>query len=139
MPTTSPTAPTRLAVEPCSGVPYRLATDGHWYRLDIPWNAPAASPVVVAALIPHHPDTTTGGTMATTTREQHIVEVRERALAELDGTERGRANALSSVASDLGKHPDTVGHGAVLLGTMLAMNGHMATDEQVRVHIDGIQ
>lgn len=77
--------------------------------------------------------------MTTTTRADHITWVKEHALVELNGTSAGRATALSSVASDLGTHPDTRGHDAVLLGTMLAMAGHLDTDRQMREWIEGIQ
>jgi hypothetical protein len=73
------------------------------------------------------------------TRAEHVDWTRQRALAELDGTERGRSNALASVASDLGKHAATADHPAVMLGMMLAMNGHLATDQQMRDHVNGIQ
>ena len=63
--------------------------------------------------------------MTTTTRADHVAWTRQRALDELDGTPAGRGAALASVASDLGKHPDTAQHGAILLGAMLAMGGHL--------------
>lgn len=77
--------------------------------------------------------------MTTMTRADHIAWTRQRALAELDGTLAGRANALASLTSDLSKHPDTAGHCAAPLAVLLAVGGHLDTDEQVREHIEGIR
>lgn len=45
-----------------------------------------------------------------TTREEHIKFCKKRAIAELDyygNNPEGYRNALTSMASDLGKHPET--------------------------------
>lgn len=77
----------------------------------------------------------------TDTRADHIAWVKERALAELDAdpSYMGVANALASVGSDLTKHADTADHPAILLGTQLAMAGHLDTHQQARDFITGIQ
>jgi hypothetical protein len=70
------------------------------------------------------------------TRAEHLAWAKERALAYAD---KGDAvNALASLTSDLGKHPVTEGHEAIMLGTMLAMNGHLSTPTQIREWIKGV-
>ena len=65
-----------------------------------------------------------------TSRDEHVKRVKERAVAELDAGNgvavaeldagNGVAVALASIASDLGKHPETRGHTAIELGHLLA-------------------
>ena len=45
--------------------------------------------------------------------------------------------AYASMASDLGKHPETQGHAAIGLGMMLLFNGHLGTPEAMRDFING--
>ena len=47
--------------------------------------------------------------------------------------------AFTSMCSDVGKHPDTKGHGASTnqLGLMQMMNGHLDTPEKMRTWILG--
>jgi hypothetical protein len=71
------------------------------------------------------------------TRAEHIAWVKERALAELDAG--SVVNAMSSVTSDLRKHPDTDGHAAIELMAMLAIGGHLGNETQMREFIGGIQ
>lgn len=77
------------------------------------------------------------------TRNEHVAWCKQRALAELEEgagpIETRAANALASMTSDLGKHPDTAGHTARELGTLLAMGGHLQTEQQVREWIGGIR
>lgn len=70
-------------------------------------------------------------------RAEHMAWLKERALEEL--TTNGPTKALASVMSDLRKHPETEDHVAMVLGMMLAMNGHLETDAQMRDWIDGLQ
>jgi hypothetical protein len=73
------------------------------------------------------------------TRDEHVQWAKDRALAELSAPGPvGVGNAMSSVISDLNKHPETSGHGAIELMMMLALGGHMQTEAQVREFIDGI-
>lgn len=77
------------------------------------------------------------------TRAEHIAWCRQRALAELDAAGPEEAvrvvSALSSLQSDLRKHPDTEHHQGLELGALLAFHGHLRTDAQAREWIDGIQ
>ncbi len=73
----------------------------------------------------------------TTTRNDHIAWVKERALAELDAG--SVVNSMASVTSDLGKHPATEDHPAGALMMMLAMSGHLGNERQMREFIEGIQ
>lgn len=74
-------------------------------------------------------------------REEHIVWAKERALAELDADPCGQGPtlAISSMISDLGKHPDTAGHTGIELTGLLAFGGHLARANDVREHIEGFQ
>jgi hypothetical protein len=69
------------------------------------------------------------------TRQEHLTWCKQRALAEL---ERGDLNnTFASMASDLGKHPETRGHSAVELGTMLLITGNLSTPQKMREFIEG--
>lgn len=71
----------------------------------------------------------------TTTRGEHLQWCKDRAL---EYVERGDLpQAWSSMASDLGKHPETKNHPAIELGTMLIANGHNNTKEEMRKFILG--
>lgn len=74
-------------------------------------------------------------------REAHIEWAKQRALAELDaGGPGSSADAHASLNSDLGKHPDTSGHQAIVeLGMMLALGVHLQTPRKIREFIEGIQ
>jgi hypothetical protein len=59
------------------------------------------------------------------TRAQHLQWCKERALQELDGcpdVRKACKNAMASMGSDLGKHPDTEGHAGIQLGMMMLMS-----------------
>lgn len=61
----------------------------------------------------------------TETRAQHLQWCKERALKELDfypDVREACRNAYASMASDLGKHPETEGHAAIQLGMMVLMS-----------------
>lgn len=67
---------------------------------------------------------------------------KQRALAELaaSGPEDLRVvNALTSLQSDLRKHPATQQHDALELGSLLAAAGQLRTERQVREWIEGVQ
>lgn len=69
-------------------------------------------------------------------RTEHVQWAKDRAIQEL---EYGGPNAaLASVCSDLTKHPETQDHGAIQLGMMLAMGGHLGSNAKMREWIDGI-
>jgi len=69
------------------------------------------------------------------TRAEHLAWCKQRALEYVD--EGDNQNAFASLVSDLGKHPDTQGHGAVELGMMLLMAGHLGTAHEMRDFIEG--
>lgn len=73
------------------------------------------------------------------TRDDHVEWVKARALAELDDTVAGRARAIGSVASDLGKHEETARHEAVPLLHEMAYAGTLRTDQDVRDVVEGIR
>jgi len=69
------------------------------------------------------------------TRQEHLDWCKKRALEYVDAGDQRQA--FASMASDLGKHPDTAGHTAIQLGMMLLMGGHLDTPEKMREFING--
>lgn len=67
------------------------------------------------------------------TRSEHMEWCKSRALEYVDAGDL--PNALASMSSDLGKHPETQGHAA--LGMMLMMSGHLSTAAEMRKFILG--
>lgn len=74
-------------------------------------------------------------TTTETSRDEHLKWCKERALQYCDMGDVGQA--YTSMASDLGKHPETQGHSAIELGMMLMMGGHLSTSHQMREFING--
>lgn len=72
------------------------------------------------------------------TRAEHLVWVKQRALLELDADPHGAGptNAVTSVQSDLRKHPDTAGHPAIVQGTVALVIGVLRTADEVRRWIE---
>lgn len=70
------------------------------------------------------------------TRGEHMVWAKERALAYVDAGDVG--NAFASLTSDLGKHPETAEHGGIELGYLLLMSGSLSTVPEARVFIEGL-
>ena len=68
-------------------------------------------------------------------RAEHLQWAKDRALAELDAG--STANAVASMASDLGKHQELEGHPGINLGMMQVAGGFMTTPEQYRKWIEG--
>jgi hypothetical protein len=65
------------------------------------------------------------------TRSEHMAWCKQRAI---EYVEKGdTANAFSSMASDLSKHPETEGH----IGIQLVMSGMINTPEAMRNFIEG--
>lgn len=68
-------------------------------------------------------------------RQQHLQWCKKRALEYLD---RGDVvEAYASMANDMMMHPETEGHSALSLGTMLMIGGHLSTVEKMRKFIEG--
>jgi hypothetical protein len=70
-----------------------------------------------------------------TTREEHLAWCKQRALEYVDNGDL--TQAYSSMASDLGKHPDTTGHSGIALGMMLMVGGQLSTAAEMRKFIEG--
>ena len=70
-----------------------------------------------------------------TTRAEHLARAKQRALEYADRGET--AYAMSSLISDLGKHPETAGHSGVELMAMLAMSGAFERPGELRKFIEG--
>jgi hypothetical protein len=69
------------------------------------------------------------------TREEHLAWAKKRAHDYLD---RGDIpNAVTSIASDLGKHPETKDHAGIDIGMMLLFSGNLSHPEEARRFIDG--
>ncbi len=73
--------------------------------------------------------------MKTTTRAEHLAWCKKRALEYVDAGDNQQA--FASMASDLGKHPETEGHGAIQLGMMMLMGGHLESAHKMREFING--
>lgn len=69
------------------------------------------------------------------TRDEHLAWCKERALAYVDTGDT--QNAFASMASDLGKHPETQNHSAIQLGMMMLMSGHLSSAQKMRDFING--
>lgn len=69
------------------------------------------------------------------TRAEHLTWAKERALEYVDAGDL--STALTSIASDLNKHPETKNHPGVMLGMQLMVSGHLDTPKQMRDHIEG--
>ena len=68
-------------------------------------------------------------------REEHLAWCKTRALEYIEAGDLHQAYA--SMASDLGKHPETEGHAAIQLGMMLLMSGYLSTAQEMRKFIEG--
>ena len=69
------------------------------------------------------------------TRSEHLDWCKERALEYVDAGDLGQAYA--SMVSDLGKHPETQDHPAIMLGMMLMMSGQLSNPSEMRDFING--
>lgn len=69
------------------------------------------------------------------TRADHLEWCKHRAR---DYCDRGDAmNALTSMFSDLEKHPETKGHAGSEIGIMLMLTGGLSTPHEAREFIEG--
>ncbi len=69
------------------------------------------------------------------TREEHLQWCKDRAMEYVSAGDMRMA--LTSMASDLGKHPETEGHPGVHLGFLLLVNGGLSTPDKMRAFIMG--
>lgn len=72
--------------------------------------------------------------MSAITRSEHIAWCKQRALEYVDDDPQG---AFMSMASDLGKHPETAGHTGIQLGMMQMLGGGLGTPQQMQDFIEG--
>lgn len=68
-------------------------------------------------------------------RTEHLQWCKQRALEYVAADQLG--DAIASMASDLGKHPETRNHSAIQLMMRLAFAGHLSTREEVKRFIEG--
>jgi hypothetical protein len=69
------------------------------------------------------------------TRQDHVDWCKKRALEYVASGDLPQA--LTSMASDLGKHDETRNHSAIQLGMMLLVGGHLGTPDKMRKFIEG--
>ena len=69
------------------------------------------------------------------TRTEHLQWCKQRALEYVDANDFPQA--FASMASDLGKHPETANHPAIRLGAMLMFSGNLRTVDEMRKFIEG--
>ena len=69
------------------------------------------------------------------TRAEHMRWAKDRALEYVNSGDLNEA--LASMTSDLGKHPETQGHMAIGLGISMAASGHLSTASEMRKFIEG--
>jgi hypothetical protein len=68
------------------------------------------------------------------TRDEHLAWCKQRALEYLPGDPVG---AFMSMASDLRKHPETIDHLGLEIGTMLLVGGKLLSANEARDFIEG--
>ena len=73
------------------------------------------------------------------TRAEHLANCKAVALWTLDHPRGGVSEALGSMLSDMGKHPETANHAGLELQLMLQVAGHLTTKDEVRKHIEGFK
>ena len=69
------------------------------------------------------------------TRREHLDWCKKRALEYVDAGDIEQAYA--SMASDMGKHPETRNHAALDFGTLLLAMGDLDTPEKMSKFIEG--
>ena len=70
-----------------------------------------------------------------TAKAEHLQWCKDRALSYVGFGDL--TQALTSMYSDLGKHPETQGHPGIQLGVMEQMAGLLRTEDKVREFIEG--
>jgi hypothetical protein len=69
------------------------------------------------------------------TRSEHMQWCKDRALEYIHN--EGITNGISSMMSDLRKHPETENHAGIQLGLMMLMGGHLNTTHEAEKFING--
>lgn len=70
-----------------------------------------------------------------TTRPEHLKWCKQRALEYVDAGDLQQA--FASFQSDMTKHPETNGHMALQMGTILLLGGQLSSERQMREWITG--
>jgi hypothetical protein len=73
--------------------------------------------------------------MSDETRAEHLAWCKRRALQYVEADDL--ANAFASMASGMGKHPDTANHAGLQIGAMMMVSGRLSTKEEMRRFIEG--
>ena len=68
-------------------------------------------------------------------RAEHVAWCKQRALEYCDAGDL--TSAFNSMASDLGKHPETANHIGIQLGMMEMLSGRLRTIAEMRKFIEG--
>lgn len=68
-------------------------------------------------------------------RAEHLQWCKDRAMEYVDKGDIPQA--VASMTSDLGKHPDTQNHGGIQLAMPLLISGNMQTHDQAKRFIEG--
>ena len=71
------------------------------------------------------------------TRAEHLQFCKDRALAYLKSGDVN--NALTSMFSDLEKHPETKGHAGIAIGVGLMVIGALSSEHDAKRFIEGFQ
>ena len=69
-------------------------------------------------------------------RKEHLQWCKDRAIEILEN-DGDVGNAYASFASDMNKHEETTGHGALELGVMLLLGGHNQSVHEMKKFIEG--
>lgn len=69
------------------------------------------------------------------TRTEHLEWCKVRAMEYVEAGDYQQA--ITSIISDLGKHPETAGHTGIQLGTLMLMAGLLNTRSEVTHFIQG--
>jgi hypothetical protein len=68
-------------------------------------------------------------------RAEHVAWCKQRALEYVDAGDL--QGAFTSMASDMGKHPEIANNAVQMLGMGLLVNGHLNTPQAMRDWING--
>lgn len=69
------------------------------------------------------------------TRAEHLAWCKQRAIAYIEAGDYKQA--LTSMLSDMRKHPETEKHVGLQMGVMLMISGHLSSPEEIRKFIEG--
>ncbi len=69
-------------------------------------------------------------------KQEHLSWAKGRAMEYIEKGDT--TNTYTSLAADLGKHPDLEGHSAIMLGMRLMLIGKLSSTDEMRKFIQGI-